>query len=51
VKWRPTRARTLDRYSHALPTMQTEAMARLDAVLGRADGSEPELWLDEDPAA
>jgi Phage integrase family len=27
---------TLDRYSHALPTMQTEAMARLDAVLGRS---------------
>lgn len=29
-------ATTLDRYSHALPTMQTDAMARLDAVLGRS---------------
>jgi hypothetical protein len=25
---------TLDRYSHALPTMQATAMARLDAILG-----------------
>jgi len=48
---------TLDRYSHALPTMQTEAMARLDAVLGRSPldraasssprKSVPELWLDQ----
>ena len=28
---------TLDRYSHALPTMQATAMARLDAILGRGD--------------
>ncbi len=28
---------TLDRYSHALPTLQTQAMARLDAILGRGD--------------
>jgi hypothetical protein len=28
---------TLDRYSHALPTLQTTAMARLDAILGRGD--------------
>jgi hypothetical protein len=27
---------TLDRYSHALPTLQARAMARLDTVLGRA---------------
>ncbi|MGH2456615.1 MAG: hypothetical protein ACRDHD_10220, partial [Candidatus Limnocylindria bacterium] len=26
---------TLDRYSHALPTLHTKAMARLDALLGR----------------
>ncbi|MGH2601097.1 MAG: hypothetical protein ACRDJ9_17135, partial [Dehalococcoidia bacterium] len=26
----------LDRYSHALPTLQAKAMARLDTVLGRA---------------
>jgi hypothetical protein len=52
---------TLDRYSHALPTMQTEAMARLDAVLGRspldrAESSSPResvpaLWLDQDSPA
>jgi hypothetical protein len=52
---------TLDRYSHALPMMQTEAMARLDAVLGRSpiDRAEssspreslPELWLDQDALA
>jgi Phage integrase family len=47
---------TLDRYSHALPTMQTEAMARLDAVLGRspldrAESSPPQLWLDQDSPA
>jgi len=34
---------TLDRYSHALPTMQTEAMARLDAVLGRSSLDQPEV--------
>ncbi len=28
---------TLDRYSHALPTLHTRAMARLDALLGRGD--------------
>jgi integrase len=27
---------TLDRYSHALPTLQVEAMGRLDVILGRA---------------
>ncbi len=27
----------LDRYSHALPTMQAEAIARLDSILGRGD--------------
>jgi hypothetical protein len=52
---------TLDRYSHALPTMQTEAMAPLDAVLGRsplyraeassASETAPALWLDQDAAA
>ena len=52
---------TLDRYSHALPTMQTEAMARLDTVLGRspldrAESSSPResaeaLWLDQDAPA
>ncbi len=52
---------TLDRYSHALPTMQTEAMARLDAVLGRSplDRAEssaqpesvPEMWFDQDAPA
>jgi len=30
---------TLDRYSHALPTLQTAVMARLDAILGRRDGA------------
>jgi len=52
---------TLDRYSHALPTMQVEAMARLDAMLGRSlldapdDGEceapAPNLWLDDEPGA
>jgi hypothetical protein len=32
---------TLDRYSHALPTMQAEAMGRLDAVLGRSPLNHP----------
>jgi hypothetical protein len=47
---------TLDRYSHALPTLQAEAMGRLDAVLGRSPLDRPagapdqtvELWVDED---
>ena len=52
---------TLDRYSHALPTMQVEAMARLDAMLGRSlldapdDGEgeapAPNLWLDDELGA
>jgi hypothetical protein len=52
---------TLDRYSHALPTMQVEAMALLDAMLGRspldvpdkgpADPSQTELWVDQAPAS
>jgi len=52
---------TLDRYSHAMPTMQVEAMGRLDAMLGRSlldapdvgedEGPEPNLWLDDEPAA
>ncbi len=52
---------TLDRYSHALPTLQVEAMGRLDAVLGRspldvpdegpADPSQTELWVDQAPAS
>ena len=51
---------TVDRYSHALPTMQVEAMARLDAMLGRSLLAAPgvgedeaqahELWLDAEPA-
>jgi hypothetical protein len=32
---------TLDRYSHALPTLQARAMARLDSVLGRAPRRRP----------
>jgi hypothetical protein len=32
---------TLNRYSHALPTMQATAMARLDAILGRGDDAAP----------
>jgi len=52
---------TLDRYSHALPTMQVEAMGRLDTILGRSLQDAPDvgedeaqaqqLWLDADPAA
>jgi hypothetical protein len=52
---------TLDRYSHALPTMQVEAMARLDAMLGRSlldapdvgegEAPAPNLWLDDEPGA
>jgi integrase-like protein len=51
----------LDRYSHAMPTMQAESMGRLDAMLGRLLPDAPdvgddeaqatELWLDADPAA
>lgn len=32
---------TLDRYSHALPTLHTKAMARLDAILGRRADAAP----------
>ena len=58
--WATRRSRSPDRYSHALPTMQTEAMARLDAVLGRSAldararsrrGGGPVLWVDEEPRA
>ena len=53
---------TLDRYSHAMPTMQAEAMGRLDAMLGRspletlneassAAPEEPALWLDQKSGA
>lgn len=52
---------TLERYSHALPTLQAEAMGRLDAVLGRSpldapdEGSRqappPELWIDRPGSA
>jgi hypothetical protein len=28
---------TLDRYSHAVSTVHTKAMARLDAILGRGN--------------
>ena len=52
---------TLDRYSHALPTLGVEAMGRLDAVLGRSpldapdegptEAASAELWVDEEPAA
>ena len=38
---------TLDRYSHALPTLQTHAMARLDAMLGRGDDAPPETGDDK----
>lgn len=34
---------TLDRYSHAMPTMQVEAMGRLDAILGRAPLDGPDV--------
>jgi len=52
---------TLDRYSHALPTLGVEAMGRLDAVLGRSpldapdegptEAASAELWVDEEPEA
>lgn len=52
---------TLDRYSHAMPTMQVEAMGLLDAILGRStldapevgedEAPAPNLWLDEPPAS
>ena len=38
---------TLDRYSHALPTLQTTAMARLDAILGRGDDAPPPAEADK----
>jgi hypothetical protein len=38
---------TLDRYSHALPTMQATAMARLDAILGRGDDAPPVAGSDK----
>ncbi len=38
---------TLDRYSHALPTMQATAMARLDAILGRGDDVAPSSAADK----
>ena len=38
---------TLDRYSHALPTMQATAMARLDAILGRGDDAAPAAESDK----
>ncbi len=53
---------TLDRYSHAMPTMQSEVMGRLDALLGRSavdasddasaeEPEEPALWLDDEAGA
>jgi len=52
---------TLDRYSHAMPIMQVEAMGRLDAMLGRSlldapdvgedEAQAQELWLDDEPGA
>jgi hypothetical protein len=38
---------TLDGYSHALPTMRTKAMARLDAMLGRGDDAAPQSAGDK----
>jgi hypothetical protein len=38
---------TLDRYSHALPTLHTKAMARLDAILGRGADAAPRTLGDE----
>jgi hypothetical protein len=38
---------TLDRYSHALPTMQATAMVRLDAILGRGDDAAPSSAADK----
>lgn len=51
---------TLDRYSHAMPTLHAEAMGRLDEILGRraldvpeGDANElpeePALWLNDEP--
>jgi hypothetical protein len=52
---------TLDRYSHAMPTIQVEATGRLDAILGRSlldvpdvgedEAPDTNLWLDDEPAA
>jgi hypothetical protein len=52
---------TLDRYCHALPTLQAKAMGCLDAVLRRTpankgarqapgQGSASTLWLDKGPS-
>jgi hypothetical protein len=38
---------TLDRYSHALPTLHTKAMARLDAILGRRADAAPRTSGDK----
>ena len=38
---------TLDRYSHALPTLHTKAMARLDAMLGRGGDAAPRTSGDK----
>ena len=40
---------TLDRYSHAMPTMQVEAMGRLDAILCRSPLDAPDVGEDEAP--
>ena len=46
---------------HALPTIQVEALGRLDAMLGRSlldapdvgadEAPDTNLWLDDEPAA
>jgi len=33
ARWRESNASLLDRYSHVMPTMQAEAVRRLDGVL------------------
>lgn len=38
---------TLDRYSHALPTLQAEAMAQLDAIPGRGADAAPRTSGDK----
>jgi hypothetical protein len=40
---------TLGRYSHALPTLQTTAMARLDANFGRGDDAAPQPEVTRAP--
>jgi len=37
----------LDRYSHALPTLQTETMARPEAILGRRNDAAPRSGGDK----